>query len=83
MPHAGIVPDRGSTLSPMHPGDAIMIHRNQPHDVISNHLVFIVIYPIDTCHVETDSGEDRFPAGLPICADDGVDGRERVANIER
>jgi hypothetical protein len=41
-----------------------MAMRDQTHDVVTDHLVFIVIDSIDTRHVQTNTGEDTLPASL-------------------
>lgn len=67
----------------MHPRNAIMIYRNQPHNIIPHHLLLIIIQTIDPRHVKPDSSEDGFPARLTVGAHNGVGGREFVADVQR
>lgn len=48
MQRALIAPDRTSLFRPMHPGNTVMISRYQPHHVVSNHLVLIIVYIVDS-----------------------------------
>ena len=82
MPHARIIPNGSRTLRPVHASDAVMVVCDQAHDIVTDHLVFIIIYVVDSSHVEADSGKDTLPPCLAICAHDGVDGREGIADVE-
>lgn len=42
MPNARVVPNRSSTFGPVHSSDTIMVVRNQPHNIITNHPVFVI-----------------------------------------
>ena len=41
----------------MHPSDAIVVSRYQPHHIVTDHLVFVVVDVIDSGYVQADAGE--------------------------
>ena len=58
-----------------------MIERDEPHDVVADHLLLVVVQAIDARDVQADAGEDGFPTCLAIRADHGVRRREFVADV--
>lgn len=82
MPNARVIPNRHRTLRPMHAGNTIMIVGHQTHDIVADHLVFIVIYAIYTRYVEPDASEDTFPAGLAVSSYHWVNGSKGVADVQ-
>lgn len=82
MPDARIIPDGRCSLCPMHSGNAIVIDSDQAHDVVSNHLVFIVIDSVDSGDMETNAREDALPSGLTIRSDHRMGWRELHPNVQ-
>lgn len=82
MPNARVVPNSHRSLRPMHACNTIMVMRDQTHEIVSDHLVFIVIHAVDTRYVESDAGQDALPSCLAVCTHDGVDGGEGVTDVE-
>ena len=72
MQSARITPDRACLLRPVHPRNTVVVSRDYPHDIISDHLVFVCIDIVDSSDVQSNTGEQRLPACDGMCADNGV-----------
>lgn len=83
MQRALITPNRTSLPRPMHPRNAIMIPRNQPHHILPNHRVLIIIHIIDPRDVDAYAREERFPACDWVRPDHGVHGCELEVFVQR
>lgn len=66
----------------MHAGNAVVIPRDQPHNVIADHLVLVAVDVVDLRYMKTDASEEGFPPGDWVCADNGVVWCEVVARVQ-
>ena len=66
----------------MHSSDAIVVSRYQPHHVVTDHLVFLVVYVVDSGYMQADAGEQALPARDWMRTDDWMDGSELVVLVE-
>ncbi len=72
MQRARVTPNSAGLLSPVHSCDAIMIPSDQPHDIVTNHLILIGVYIVYPGDVQANAGEDGLPARDRVCTDDWV-----------
>lgn len=76
MQRTRVAPNRTGLLGPVHAGDAVVIPRDESHDVVADHLVLVAVDVVDARHVEAHAREQRFPAG------DGMRAHDRVVRCE-
>lgn len=66
----------------MHAGNAVVIPRDEPHNIVADHLIFVAVDVVDTRHMQPDARKQRFPACDRVRADDGMVRREFVTGIQ-
>jgi hypothetical protein len=81
VPDTGIIPDCCCVLGPLHTRNTVMVPRDEPHHVVPNHLVLIVVHSINLCHMQANACEYGFPASDSVCTHNRVRRREVVSNI--
>ena len=67
----------------MHPRNTIMISSYQPHDVVPDHLILIVVDIIDTRDVQPDACKQAPPASHGVRTDNGMNWRKFIVLVER
>lgn len=82
MQGAGVAPDGAGLLGPVHAGDAVVVPGDEPHDVVPDDLVLVVVDVVDAGDVEADAGEERLPARDRVGPDDRVDGAEVEVGVQ-
>lgn len=82
MQCAHVAPDRARLLRPMHPSNHVMIPSDQPHDIVSNHLVLIRIDIVDPADMESDTCKYRFPSSNWVRTNDRMRWRKFISNIQ-
>jgi hypothetical protein len=82
MQSARITPNRNSLPGPVHPRDAVMVSGNEPHHIVSDHLVLVGIHVIDPRHMETNSRKNRFPARHGMRSNDWMRWRKLVSHVQ-
>jgi len=65
----------------VHARDTVVVSRDESHDIVAYHGVFVAVHVVDARDVQADAGEDGLPARDGMCADDGVVRGELVADI--
>lgn len=81
MQSADIAPDSASSLSPMHPGYAVVVARNEPQDIVADHLVLVRVHVVNSADMQAHAGEQGFPPGYGMRADNGMGRRKLVVDI--
>lgn len=82
MQRASVAPNGTGLLCPMHAGNAVVVPRDQSHDVLAYHLVLVAVDVVDLRYMETDAGEEGFPPRDWVSADNRVVGCEVVTRVQ-
>lgn len=72
MQRARIAPDSARLPRPVHASDAVVIARDESHDVVPNHGVLICVDIVDPRNVEPNAREQALPPRDGMRAHDGV-----------
>lgn len=78
-----ITPNSTSLPRPMHPRDTVVIPRDQSHDILSDHLLFVTVYVVDFGDVQADACKHGFPACDWMGSDNWMNRRELEVLVER
>jgi hypothetical protein len=78
-----VIPHRDRVRSPVHPRNGIVAARDEPHDVLPDHLVLVGVNVVDARYVDAHAGEDGLPARDAVGPHDGVGWGKFVAGVER
>lgn len=78
-----IAPNRARLLRPVHAGDAVVVARDEPHHVVPDHRVLVVVDVVDAGDVDADAGEQRLPTCDWVRSDHGMDGSELEVFVQR
>jgi len=77
-----VTPDSARLPRPVHAGDAVVVARDEAHDVLADHSVLVGVDAVDTRDVQTDSREHAPPPRHGVRPYDRVRGRELVVLVQ-